>query len=248
MKHQITIASCSVLLTAGFWSFSAMASEETQQEKKFPREYEEAIVLEPDLENGKKLYRGCVTCHGPEGWGTRSGSYPQIAGQLKSVIIKQLADFRAGNRDNPIMRAFTSPRVLSGPQEIADVAGYIANLPMTNQNHKGPRHLADKGEKIYKDMCADCHGENAEGDFEDHGPLLYSQHYSYLFRQFEWIRIGKRRNADKKMTRQIKNIHPADESAVLSYVASLSPPEHKLAETDWQNPDFPSFVRSKAPR
>ena len=92
-------------------------------------EFDQAIELTPNLENGRALYRTCATCHRPEGWGSVSGGYPQIAGQLPSVLIKQLADFRAGNRDNPIMRAFTSPRSLGGPQEIADVSAYVASLP-----------------------------------------------------------------------------------------------------------------------
>ncbi|MCK4710711.1 MAG: c-type cytochrome, partial [Gammaproteobacteria bacterium] len=52
--------------------------------------FEQALELTADLENGRKLYRLCVACHGPEGWGTQNGSYPQIAGQLHTVTIKQL--------------------------------------------------------------------------------------------------------------------------------------------------------------
>ena len=218
-------------------------NEQATDKKKYPKEFEQAITLEPDLENGKSLYRVCVTCHGPEGWGTKSGSYPQIAGQLKSVIIKQLADFRAGNRDNPIMRAFSSARALGGPQEIADVAGYIASLPMTTDVDKGPRHTPSDGAAIYKEKCAKCHGENGEGDPKEHTPALYAQHYSYLTRQFNWIRTGLRRNADKKMTEQIRNFLSRDEASVLAYVAKLEPPKEKVAPEGWTNPDFPSFVR-----
>lgn len=213
-------------------------------QRHYPPEFDEAIELTPNLENGKKLYRNCVSCHGPEGWGNRSGSYPQIAGQLRGVVIKQLADFRAGNRDNPIMRAFTSAKALGGAQEIADVAGYIANMPMTTEVDHGPRTVYADGEAIYKDMCAKCHGDGAEGDLQDHGPSLYSQHYSYLKRQFDWIRDGRRRNADSKMTKQIMDFKLRDEIAVLHYVAKIKPPEEKVAEPGWLNPDFPNFVRS----
>jgi len=30
-------------------------------------------------------------------------------------------------------------------------------------------------------------------------PLIQGQHYNYQVRQFEWIRTGKRRNADEEM-------------------------------------------------
>jgi len=213
------------------------------EHKQFAQEFLDAIKLEPNIDNGRHLYKGCINCHGPEGWGSRSGAYPQIAGQLKSVIIKQLADFRAGNRDNPIMRAFSSQRALGGPQDIADIAGYIANLPMTDNNHKGPPLTSDNGKKIYEDLCATCHGKQGEGIEEDGTPLLYGQHYSYLKRQFDWIRLGLRRNADPKMTRQIQEITQADETDVLSYLAHIKPPAEKLAPADWQNPDYPHHRR-----
>lgn len=235
---------CCGAIAVSLLSQPVFAETDTQNEaKKYPKEFEEAIKLEPDLDNGRQLYRSCVTCHGPEGWGTYSGSYPQIAGQLRSVIIKQLADFRAGNRDNPIMRAFSSQRALGGPQDIADVAGYIANLPMTTDINKGPGVTPLDGAAIYADKCEKCHGKNGEGDPKDHGPALHAQHFSYLNRQFNWIRTGHRRNADEKMTRQIKDMHGGEQASVLAYTARLEPPKEKIAPANWTNPDFPKFVR-----
>ncbi len=223
-------------------SFTYPAS--ANNNKKYAAEFYQAIELNPDLDNGQKLYRNCISCHGPEGWGTLSGSYPQIAGQLKGTIIKQLADFRALNRDNPLMQAFTSPSILGGAQDIADVAGYIANLPMTNQNDKGPQYLQKNGEAAYNDKCKKCHGKEAEGDPIEHVPALHSQHFNYLLRQFEWIRTGRRRNADPKMVKQIKNFHPQEEISILSHTSKIPPPAEKLASPGWKNPDFPSFIRS----
>ena len=209
-------------------------------------EFEQAIHLSPDVEHGKQLYRhSCVTCHGPEGWGVAGSGYPQIAGQIKSVIIKQLADFRAGNRDNPIMRTFSSQRALGGPQDIADVAAYVANLPMTPNNEKGfPIHL-EEGRKIYERDCKECHGERGEGDENDHIPRIHGQHYSYLMRQFNWIRNGLRRNADSKMVKQIKNFTAREQSAVMSYVSNLTP--DNVAPSNWQNPDINRYDRGWRP-
>jgi cytochrome c553 len=72
-------------------------------------EYDEVMQREANLDNGRRVYLACAVCHLPEGWGSVDGSYPQIAGQLRTVIIKQLADFRAGNRDNPLMYPFSVP-------------------------------------------------------------------------------------------------------------------------------------------
>ena len=210
-------------------------------------EFETALKLTPDIDNGRKLYKTCVVCHGPEGWGDSNGSYPQIAGQLPGVIIKQLADIRAGNRDNPIMRAFTTVRALGGAQEIADVAGYIAALPMTPYNGLGNSRYLELGKEIYQRDCADCHGYNGEGDVKKHVPVLHGQHYRYMERQYSWIRSGLRRNANKEMVEQIQGYSLKEEDAVLSYTASLLPPEEKLAKEDWQNPDFPKYHRSWRP-
>ena len=206
-------------------------------------EYDAAIKLAPDLENGKKLYMICAVCHGPEGWGHESGTYPEIAGQLSSVIIKQLADTRAGNRSNPMMVPFTRRRALDGAQDIADVAGYISNLPMSRRKSMGPGFDLAQGERLYKENCVDCHGENGEGDAKEHIPQITGQHYQYLVRQFDWIRSGMRRNADDEMVEQIKGFRGRDVTDVMDYVSRLVPPSEKLADEGWENPDYPNYVR-----
>ncbi|MES9844510.1 MAG: c-type cytochrome [Candidatus Sedimenticola sp. PURPLELP] len=210
-------------------------------------ELDQALHLTPNLDNGRKVFRLCNVCHTPEGWGMESGMYPQIAGQLPSVTIKQLADIRARNRDNPTMRPFTSPQLLGGVQEIADVAAYIAALPMNPNNGVGPGNDLEHGEQLYRENCVDCHGDKGQGDEKDHIPLIMGQHYRYLMRQFEWIRTGKRRNADQKMVKQIRRFTSRDISAVMDYVSRLKPVGEKLAEPGWQNPDFPKYSRQPMP-
>jgi cytochrome c553 len=212
------------------------------------QEFDKALSLTADVENGARLYRHCVACHGAEGWGDTSGAYPQIAGQLPGVIIKQLADIRAGNRDNPIMRAFSSARALGDAQSIADVAAYIAQLPMTPDNGQAIGGDLARGEALYREECADCHGDAGEGDVKRHIPALYGQHYHYLVRQFHWIRNGRRRNADPEMVEQIERFSAQDISAVMAYTASLKPPPEKVAEPGWRNPDFPNHWRGWRPR
>ena len=188
-------------------------------------------------------YQVCVTCHGPEGWGSRNGGYPQIAGQLPTVTIKQLGDICSKNRGNPIMEAFTTPRVLADAQDVADLAAYIAQLPMTADNGQGSHGDLDFGKTVYEENCENCHGEKGEGNLDDHVPRIQGQHYNYLLRQFSWIRGGHRMNADKKMIKQIQNFSPREEKAVMAYVASLKPPAEDLAKPGWVNPDFPNFDR-----
>lgn len=206
-------------------------------------EYQQALEHTPNLDNGRKVYLTCAVCHRPEGWGSIDGVYPQIAGQHASVIIKQLADFRAGNRDNPLMYPFSMPRILGGPQHMADVAAYVAQLPMTPHNGVGPGVDLQLGEQLYRDNCVDCHGERGQGDASEHIPAIAGQHFLHLRRQFDLIRSGARKNADPKMAKQIQRFTPREENAVLDYVARLRPPADKLAGEGWLNPDFPGYVR-----
>lgn len=207
------------------------------------REYAEVMRLTPDVDNGRRVYLTCAVCHLPEGWGTTDGTYPQIAGQLRTVIIKQLADFRAGNRDNPLMYPFSVPSVLGGPQELADVAAYVAQLPMTPHNGVGSGEALADGERVYREYCVECHGERGEGDVAKHIPAIAGQHFAYLQRQFEAIRTATRKNADSEMIKQVQNFAPEQEIAVLDYVARLRPSADKLAAEGWTNPDFPHYVR-----
>jgi len=207
------------------------------------REYDQVMALTPDPERGRETYLVCAVCHRPEGWGTPDGLYPQIAGQLRTVIIKQLADFRSGNRDNPLMYPFSVARILGGPQELADVAAYVARLPMTPHNAVGPGTQLELGQQLYEKNCADCHGAHGHGNEEEHIPAIAGQHYPYLIRQFDAIRDGRRKNADPEMVKQIKSFSLEQEAAVLDYTSRLRPPPEKLAAEGWLNPDFPGYVR-----
>jgi cytochrome c553 len=207
------------------------------------REYEQVMALTPDIDNGRRVYLTCAVCHRPEGWGTPDGSYPQIAGQWREVIIKQLADIRARHRDNPLMYPFSLTRILGGPQNLADVAAYVAALPMTANNGVGPGVDLELGARLYAEHCADCHGERGEGKPAKPTPAIAAQHFPYLMGQFEAIRNGRRKNANPEMIEQIAEFTPRDQAAVLDYTSRLRPAPEKLAAENWLNPDFPNYVR-----
>ena len=206
-------------------------------------ERELTMSLKPDRENGIEVYEVCAGCHLTEGWGKPDGTFPQLAGQHKEVLIKQLADIRSKNRDNPTMYPFALPESIGDEQAMADVTDYIQKIPMNPDNGKGeweegtPQFV--KGKKLYDDNCVKCHGDHGEGKAKDFYPMIMGQHYNYMFRQFEWIRDGKRRNANPDMVEQIKNFSNDDMKMVINYVSRIKVPKELLAPSkDWLNPDY----------
>jgi len=215
---------------------SAPSQEELQAAANL--EYEKALTLEPDVANGLAIYRECAACHEPEGWGRTTGSVPQIAGQHRKVVIKQLADYRAANRDSVLMAPYASVEYIGGTQAVADVAEYISTLEINVENGKGPGTDLELGESLYREHCMECHGENGEGSNDDLAPRIQAQHYKYLMRQFQWIRDDKRRNASDKMAFLSQQLSDSEISAVLDYSSRLLPAEELRAPANWKNPDF----------
>ncbi len=204
-------------------------------------------LLQPNLENGQRIYRSCSICHKPEGWGSKDGLFPQIAGQHLSVIIKQLEDIRSHKRNNKMMDRFSAETSLQGAQDILDVATYIAAMPMTVEGGKGPGTSLKRGREIYHRRCLVCHGKFAEGDAERKIPLLAGQHYLYLIKQFEAIISGKRGNGDPEMIKRTKHISGKNSAAVLDYISRLSPPSERVAPRNWKNPDQSDYTQDLSP-
>ena len=80
---------------------------------------------------------------------------------------------------------------------------------------------------------------DGEGSNEKFFPKIQGQHYAYMLRQFEWIRDGKRRNANPDMVKQIQGFSDKDMQMVINYVSRIPVPKEDLAPSkDWTNPDF----------
>jgi len=177
--------------------------------------------LPSDIERGREIYATCAECHLASGAGLPDGTMPQLAGQHRNVLIKQLMDIRSGARKNPVMRPFVLQ--LDDTQDLVDVAAYIEALPVQADNGEGPGADVERGADLYREACARCHGDRGQGNAEAFYPMLAGQHYRYLVRQLIDIAAGRRGNANLDMVTSIEGFSARDVANVADFVARLAP-------------------------
>jgi cytochrome c553 len=67
----------------------------------------------------------CAPCHGFDGVG-HDGTVPNLAGQNRDYILRQLLAFRSGQRPHPAMGFFSGQATRDELEEIVD---YYSSLP-----------------------------------------------------------------------------------------------------------------------
>ena len=78
-----------------------------------------SITLAADAKN---LSSSCVSCHGASGISSNP-LYPNLAGQKSAYLLKQMRDFKTGQRKDPIMNAMV--QALSEP-DLEALADYYS--------------------------------------------------------------------------------------------------------------------------
>ena len=95
----LTLALSSALVLAGPPAPKAAGIESKDyQWAKMEGELKDALSKKGDVKRGRDTYEICGACHLPTGAGRSDGTFPQLAGQHTTVLIKQMADIRMGLR------------------------------------------------------------------------------------------------------------------------------------------------------
>ena len=128
----------------------------------------------------------CAACHGQNGLPVDPKTIPIIWGQQQSYLVKQLHDYRSGDRENPIM----SPIAKSVAQEdLRKIAAYFAAKGWPTQHASTASASPPNGIA----QCQLCHQPNFEGG--PPAPRLARLSYEYLGRSDAQLR---RRGKDKQ--------------------------------------------------
>lgn len=203
------------------------------QENRIEEAITRALALEPDVVEGASLYRKhCENCHGRKAYGNSRTVVPALAGQTTSYVIKQLADLAEGFRELPEMHRQIARVELSSLQAVRDVSTYLGTLPPLTEPQLGDGKRLVLGARIYKSVCADCHGAQGAGNEADRIPAVRGQHYSYLLRQARQLGSGHRYGVGIPVTVLLQALTLDELTAVSDYISRLPPSEELDAVAD----------------
>ena len=155
----------------------------------------------------------CAACHGAFGISADPDDFPNLAGQYKAAIYKQLRDFQTGARKSVVMAAMAKP--LSEAQMV-DITGYFAGLPPAHsavaKDAVPPSILllVAKGDPVRGNAaCNACHGANRNGPEE--APALTGQSTHYIEQQLKNFASAERGNDFFERMRSIARLLTPDE-------------------------------------
>jgi cytochrome c553 len=151
----------------------------------------------------------CSTCHGQNGQPI-DATIPIIWGQQTSYLVKQIHDYKSGDRENAIMKAFADN--IKQP-DIRKAATYLAEKTW-------PAHPAGAAASPPNGMavCRICHQENFQGGLP--APRLAGQRYEYLIESMRRYADGERTNSPE-MLAIMKALSPADRETMARYISGL---------------------------
>ncbi len=183
---------------------------------------EAAPAFKADPAKGQALAATCQACHTADG-SRGAPANPILQGQHPEYIVKQLTEFKAGKRANPIMKGMATPLSDEDMKHLAAFYSGKRAKPGFAKN-KDTVYL---GEKIYRGgiaerkvpACAGCHSPTGAGIPAQY-PRVGGQHAEYTEAQLVAFRAGQRDNSPQ-MTAIAGKMNDREIKAVADYMAGL---------------------------
>ena len=207
------------------------------------------LHAEGNISSGKEKAAACVSCHGDNG-NSLVSSFPKLAQQHSSYLIKQLQAFKNGTRKNPIMSSIAMGLT---DADMLDIAAYYADqevsanqLPVLDDDDDDEKPATANGEKkvdgnaklqaiiaqgsdLYRNgdlprevsACIACHGPFGEGNKPAGYPLLKSQHADYLIKTLTDFKTDARSNNPENIMHMTAKKMTDEEIKAVSYRISM---------------------------
>src|SRR5438067_6519604 len=153
----------------------------------------------------------CAACHGANGVPTDPKTIPVIWGQEQSYLMKQLRDFRNGERKSAVMSPIAKD-LAEG--DLRKVAAYFAAKPWPARRASAKPPLPPKGIA----QCQACHQPNFEGGMP--APRLAGLSYEYLVTAMRSFAKEERTN-NLDMPRFMQMLTERERNAIARYLSAL---------------------------
>ena len=155
--------------------------------------------------------QSCAVCHGQNGVPIDPKTIPIIWGQQQSYLVKQLRDYRNGERDNPIM----SPIAKALAQEdLRKIAAYFAAKSWPARQAAAAAASPPDGIA----QCQPCHQPNFEGG--PPAPRLAGLSYEYLAATMRDFATEERGN-NGDMPKFMQALTDSQRDAMARYLSAL---------------------------
>jgi cytochrome c553 len=153
----------------------------------------------------------CAACHGQNGVPADPKTMPIIWGQQQSYLMKQLHDYRSGDRDNPIMSTIAKGLA---QDDLRKLAAYFASKTWPAQQAAAAPASPPNGIA----QCQPCHQPNFEGGRP--APRLAGLSYEYLAASMRGFATDKRTN-NGDMPKFMHALTDSERDAMARYLSSL---------------------------
>jgi cytochrome c553 len=152
----------------------------------------------------------CNACHGENGV-PKEATIPIIWGLQENYLVKQLHDYRSGDRDIEVMSWMAKDL---SREELGPVAAHFAkkNWPAR------PAGAAATSPPGAVAACQICHQQDFVGGLP--APRLAGQSYEYLVEAMRRYAEGERTN-NADMVNLMKPLSPAEREAMARYISGL---------------------------
>jgi cytochrome c553 len=152
----------------------------------------------------------CTSCHGENGKPI-DPTIPTIWGQTEYFLVKQLHDYKSGDRENLVMTSFAKRFTQA---ELRPAAAYLSK--QTWPAKETPAATAAPPDGIA--VCQICHQQGFVGGLP--APRLAGQSYEYLVEAMRAFADGDRTN-NADMVKIMQELSPAKREEIAKYISSL---------------------------